>query len=270
MRVIDWAQCEGVVCNGPVKCGTGILLKLAAMMGFEQRSGIWLQDGKGVQRGRLEDDQSTSPGVPLKYSEASSSLFLSLLKDSILKSPKHEDRPVGVLGPKEFIHSHLHPFPAKRVVTILRDPRDAAISWIRWNGAAAVFQNWRDTDAHLIDFIRAGDRLHTKAPWVRYYRPFLKWRETPERVVYFEDIFKFYSPMLLIRHAWDCSAYEPMTKFHEKLQGGAVFPDKQDGVNSVSTFTGTHSNWEERWTPEIQRYWHETGGDDLVEEYYAR
>lgn len=234
--MIDWDKCEGVVCNGPVKCGTGILLKLAAMMGFEQRRGLWLQDGRGVQ----------------------------------LKSPKHEDRPVGVLGPKEFMHSHLHPFPAKRVVTILRDPRDAAISWIRWNGAAAVFQNWQDTDAHLIDFIRAGDRLYTKAPWVRYYRPFLKWRETPERVVYFEDIFKFYYPMLLIRHSWDCSAYEPMTEFHEKLQGGAVYPDKQDGVNSVSTFTGTHSNWEERWTPEIQRYWHETGGDDLVEEYYAR
>ena len=76
--MIDWDKCEGVVCNGPVKCGTGILLKLAAMMGFEQRPGLWLQNGREI----------------------------------LSKNPKHEDRPVGVLGPKEFMHSHLHPVPA--------------------------------------------------------------------------------------------------------------------------------------------------------------
>lgn len=225
---IDWDRCEGVICNGPIKCGTGILLKLAGMMGYKEINSYWLQvEGQIKTKGR---------------------------------------RKIGDLKPTEFVHSHIHPVPAKRVVTILRDPRDAAISWIRWNSGPAKHQDWQDNNVHLIDFIRNGDTVYTHRSWIQYYKPFLKWRETPEKVVYFEEMFENRDMIKRIAKAW---GYEgSLQGVLERLYGGVKHPHSQPGVESVSTFTGDHSKWQDRWEEDIQRWWHELGGDDLVAKYY--
>jgi len=151
---------------------------------------------------------------------------------------------VGLLGQK-CTHTHQphpHAFDGRHICAF-RHPRNALISWLRWNNQPPVTGPILLTlDAPFAE----GDTF------VEHYRRYLPWRGDGNTLcVSFEELI----------------ATDAVIKSIADYLGVPYLDDAFDALYGSSiTWSGRLSDWSEHWNDTIQAKWVECGGQALQEE----
>jgi len=232
-----------IICNGMPKSGTGILMKCMGLMGFDNK--------------------------PI--------IFTRFWPDREVKATKTHT--IEDHNKNMFYRGHMaYVYPWDDVITIFRDPRNAAVSWVRYFGHIKHGQgkyDWKETKTDLIALIlRCGEPVGQRGSFVQLYYSYLGWLDNGF-CVFFEDICS--DDGKTVKRIADKVGYKgDSMEVYEKLYGGAVHPavhKDEKGRNlqaGWSTFTGKLSDWEKVWDDDIQRAWEMVSGDMLVYEFNRR
>lgn len=138
------------------------------------------------------------------------------------------------LSDSYFIHGHVGAAAVVewfRFITIIRDPRNVLVSYLRWT-------HKEGKPRAPIDLVDAMDHFFRR-PFQQVYRGFLDWRVQGE-VVRYEDLTAENLPTTV------------------QLYSGAA----QDR----DTWTKAPSDWRDWWTERVERKWRSIGGPALVTE----
>jgi hypothetical protein len=122
---------------------------------------------------------------------------------------------------------------------IYRDPRNAILSWMRWDGKSI-------TDGSFMAALR-GDR------YIPTTRKFVGWMRAPQvHQVRYEDLVA------------DDHALRRIADFLGVPYLESAFPNLP---GLTRTWNVEHSDFRKIWTPAVAACWSEVGGDELVEAY---
>lgn len=184
------------------------------------------------------------------------------------------------LDDSHYVHCHICPpmsIKVGKVINIVREPRNAVISFLRWaertpdtKGGRHYFDLGGNAES-AISLLEAGAYLY--GPWVQAMMNFVPWTRTPGVLnVRFEDIatdggatvariadFVGYIGESVVkqttRRAW---VYAGLMGNGHDIDGVTVCPDK-------STWTGQLSDWRSCvwWTPAVEDCWRAKGGSRL-------
>jgi|GEM_PF-6045986 len=122
---------------------------------------------------------------------------------------------------------------------IYRDPRNAILSWMRWDGRSI-------TDGSVMAAIRGKRYLQTT-------RQFVGWVNAP-------DVHKVRYEELIA----DDGAMRGIAKFLGVPYLESAFPNLP---GLTRTWNLEHADFRKIWTPALAACWHEEGGDDLVQAF---
>ncbi|MEK9721995.1 MAG: sulfotransferase domain-containing protein [Rhodospirillaceae bacterium] len=144
---------------------------------------------------------------------------------------------IELLGePSGVIHQPWDKRPEPKAVTIIRNPRNALVSWLRWRGEPL-------TQGMLITAMRRYYEDRPLAEQISGYTPYLL---SPDYlVVRFEELFS--------------DGGGTVERIAAYL-GVPVLDDCYPNIMGLTqTWTGRLSNWEEHWTPEVEAVWQAEG-----------
>lgn len=236
-----------ILCNGAPKTGTNLSQKLCGMLGVRDSElsfvGIAEQPGIGARQ-IVEEKQKVAvdPEAAL------------------------------AIGNDHFCHAHVTApnwpiFRDHKVIVTYRDPRDAAVSLVRWLERRGQVE--KADEAMLLDLLVHGywaRRRGANHTWVQFYSWFLNWRTVPEGVLTleFHDLGK---PETVARVA-DFIGVDDYDA--EALAAGWLGSGKEwNGrpmYKSLSSYTGAHrSDWREWWTDRVEQAWQDTKGPELLQ-----
>jgi len=181
------------------------------------------------------------------------------------------------LDDSNYIHCHTcPPMPHKplRAINIVREPRNALISFLRWSERTPDTKGGRHffdlgaNEESAVSLIEAGAYLY--GPWVQAMMNFVPWTRMPGVLnVRFEDIAsdggETVAKIANFIGAFDADSgrnrdwvYNGLMGHGHDIDGVTVCPDK-------STWTGSLSDWETCgfWTPAVEDAWRAKGGSRL-------
>lgn len=162
---------------------------------------------------------------------------LHLKQQCLIRATSADPRPIKMerarmLPGNYFLHAHAHaraPVEWARVVTMMRDPRNVLVSYVRHKG------DWPDSPESLIQAMKN----FRGYPFQEVYRGFVGWRRKG-LVIRYEDMPPGFAPA------------------NPRLYEGSA----QDN----DTWTGQPSDWREWWTERVDRVWRGIGGPELLAE----
>lgn len=209
--------------NGPPKAGTHAVMHVLAGLGLERTPGI-------VRAFLRSEGPHTSKG-------------------SDDETPSLQD--VQAMPDNRFIHAHIHDGIELdcRMVFVIRDPRDIAVSYSRWNRCSPS----------LDTVIRRGYRR--RQPLVASVRRYLGWLQRADLAIKFERLCA--EPEAATRDIAEAVGM-PYREDAARRIGRIVEPLYDDPVKE--TLTKARSEWRAWWTPEAEQVWREAGGPELVAE----
>jgi hypothetical protein len=226
-----------IICNGVPKNGTNLLQKTCALIGFKD-SAVFLVQHK--------------PNATIKARE---------ITDSGKK--KIDWSYANTFSDDYFCHAHIA-YPVitdlsnHKVINIWRDPRDAAVSFIRWaDRRNKGFKNTKHDLKRLLQFGYGG------APtWAQLYKNYIEWLNDPtclnltwnnlQNGVAFDDLQNFlnisFDSDYVLNNLWG---------------NGKVLPTGVAAYKSLSSFSGEVSNFTNYWSDDIDKIWTDLGGYEL-------
>lgn len=238
-----------ILVNGCAKTGTNLALKLCGALGLTHSgcSLVRLLPGVGVAGRRVTDDEGGKVEIPA---------------DNVLCLPD-----------QYFSHGHVAVGPPgealERVRMILcwRDPRDAAVSYVRW--AKATGRAETATHEDLLALLRGTAPVPWQCgrpvSWVEYFAGYLAWHGRPN--VFDLHFHRIAEPETVAAVASflgvDCPDPEGVAA---KLLGNGSEIDGVPMYKGRSSWSGgPRSNWREWWSEDAEAIWRDTMGSDLIE-----
>ena len=206
-----------IFCNGCPRSGTHILTDICSRLNFTQSGGSMIKRYRHSQ--------------------------------FILKSKKTENE-IFKIPNDQFVHSHIafndqsqYIFGRHKMIFIIRNPRNIALSWIRH---ICKLRSIEVTPENITEIMQKGMFYRSIPEYISFFTP---WIHSPFAfVVKFEDIFLNSSTLI------------SMTEYLESKFNPADFTDL---FENSSTYSGKNSNWQEIWSSNIQKVWDSSGGSQL-------
>lgn len=227
-----------IICNGPPKTGTNLLQKVCAALGKQDSEYFLVAQRKNSHVTARKITDSGKVTEPLKNA-------LSFNNDY-------------------FCHAHIahnskiSEIKNQQILISMRDPRDAAVSFVRW--AERRNKGWKATKEDLLRLLKEG---HFENTWVELIQNYVGWISEPNALcIKFEDIYttngiEKISKFLNVN--CDISEIQPLIYGNGKNLG-----EGKQAYKSLSSFSGKKSNWIEWWDQDLEEMWRKTDGYQLL------
>lgn len=242
-----------ILCNGQPKSGTNLLQKICGAMG--------LQDA----------EKSMVSFTPLHAEKGW--MFANEIVD---EETKERIDPAIAMGVDNFQFCHAHVTAASvdylkghKILMAKRDPRDMAVSFVRWQHRRRGVEASQDV---LIDLLLNGyppiRPTREDKVWTHNYVNFCSWfgpwySEPAALCLEFEALWQPETIEKIAQYLeWPVDDPE---KVAAQIYGNGKLVDGKPVYKTLSSWSGEHSDWREWWTPPVESAWRTIDGPRLVE-----
>ncbi len=236
-----------IIVNAAPKHGGYFLMRIVALMGYKHYEGAaqchWPED-KLIYGARVTGER-------------------------VWRDPWPDDVPT--VAADQFIRGYIsrRPIPHE-IITISRDPRNAAISWL-YSRLGSKY-NWERTTAGLIRLLReCGEPVGKKGTFIDFSRNYLCW--FPDKGVWMEDLLTDGNESLSKVANILGGSSQDLNYVKKNAYGGenkGLRGPKGEKLTSLSSWSRrpTWKDWRTHplWTQEVTGVWKELGGATLIDE----
>ena len=227
-----------IICNGVPKNGTNILQKLCALLNYKDSQLFLVQHKKNKSINARYIENNNKKKISYNYANN---------VDNNYFCHAHIANPI-----KENLSQH-------KILTIWRDPRDSAVSFIRWaeNRNKPNYKNNKEDLKRLIKEGYGGSNN-----WIDLYYNYIEWLNYKNCCnISYESLKKGYYDNIKEYLEID---FDDEYIYKNLFGNYNYLPNNKKAYSSISSYSGNESNYKNYWNNDLENTWKKLGGNELI------